>query len=80
MANVEEIVKFVISSNLEELQKHVKENPPIVSDFPLCNKWRKNISLLHLTASYGSLTSITYLLDYIDVNTKTEDVYLINIT
>lgn len=72
--SIDQIIKFVISSNLDEVKKAIKGEPPIVADFPICGKWRKNLTLLHLAAAYGSLTCITFFLGKIDINCRTLDV------
>ena len=72
--SIDDIIKFVISSNLEELRKCITGDPPIVEEFPLCGKWRKKITLLHLAAAYGSLTCITFFIGKIDINAKTTDI------
>jgi hypothetical protein len=71
--NIEEIVTCVTSSNLERLTALTRDRIPIVPQFPLCGQWRKSISLLHLAAAYGSLTSMQYLIGQTDVNVQTED-------
>ena len=68
------IIKYVISSNLDELRKCITGEPPVVEEFPLCGKWRKNVTLMHLAAAYGSLTCITFFLGKIDINSRTSDV------
>ena len=70
----DDIIKYVTSSNLDALRKYVTGEPPVVDEFPLCGKWRKNITLMHLAAAYGSLTCITFFLGKIDINARTLDV------
>ena len=70
---VDEIIKCVTSSNLAKLGELMKGEIPVVEQFPLCGKWRKRITLMHLAAAYGSLTCIQYLIGKIDINSQTED-------
>jgi hypothetical protein len=75
---IEEIVTCVTSSDLERLTALTRDHIPIVPHFPLCGQWRKNITLLHLAAAYGSLTSMEYLFDKVDFSAQTDDgVYFI---
>lgn len=69
----DEIIKFVTSSNLDELRKCITDVPPMIEEFPLCGKWRKNITLMHIAAAFGSLTCITFFNGKIDINSKTND-------
>lgn len=71
--SLDEIIKCVVSSNLKRLEELVPNEPPIVPQFPVCGKWRKNITLLHLASSYGSLTCIEFCLPKININAQTED-------
>ena len=70
---LDEVIKCVTSSDLDKLKVLTEEKIPIIPEFPLCGKWRKNITLLHLAAAYGSLTCIQYFLDKIDINSLTDD-------
>jgi hypothetical protein len=67
------IVKCVTSSDIETLQSLLSDPLPVVPQFPLCGKWRKNITLMHLAAAYGSLTSAQFLLGKGDINAQTDD-------
>jgi hypothetical protein len=72
-ASAEEIVTCVTSSDLDRLIALTRDGIPIVPHFPLCGQWRKNVSLLHLAAAYGSLTSMQYFVGKIDMNVQTDD-------
>jgi hypothetical protein len=72
-SELDEIIKCVTSSNIEGLAPLTTGPLPTVPQFPLCGQWRKKISLLHLAAAYGSLTSIQYFLGKIDINIQTDD-------
>jgi ankyrin repeat protein len=67
------IVKCVTSSDLETLQTLLSDTLPFVRQFPLCGKWRKTITLMHLAAAYGSITSAQFLQGKGDINAQTDD-------
>ena len=69
----DELIKFVISSNLEQIKIHISGTPDLIKEFPLCGEWRKNITYMHLAAAYGSITCIQYFKDKIDINSQTDD-------
>lgn len=71
--SLDEIIKCVVSGNLKRLEELVPGDPPIIPQFPLCGKWRKNITLLHLASTYGSLTCIKFFLPKINVDSQTDD-------
>ena len=71
--SLDKIIKCVISSDLKNLEILVPGEPPIIPQFPLCGKWRKNVTLLHLAASYGSLTCMEFCLPNINIDSQTED-------
>lgn len=73
MSKVDEIIKYVTSSDIEKLEQLRTGDFPIVDQFPLGGKWRKQVTLMHLAAAYGSLTCIQYLLGKVDVNAQTDD-------
>ena len=72
----EKLIQYVISSNLDMVNRIVTGSPPSIDEFPLCGKWRKPASLLHISAAYGSLTCIQFFLGKIDANIATSDVDL----
>ena len=72
-ADVNEIVKCVTSGNIEKLEQLTHGVLPIVSQFPLCGAWRKNITLMHFSAAYGSLTCLEYTIGKVDINAQTDD-------
>ena len=70
----EKLIQSVISSNLDQIILLTKDEIPILNEFPLCGKWRKNVTLLHISAAYGSLTCIQYFINKIDINSITNDI------
>ena len=73
MSKVDEVIKCVTSSNLEKLEQLVSGEFPVLDQFPLGGKWRKNVTLMHLASAYGSLTCIQYFIGKIDINAQTDD-------
>jgi hypothetical protein len=70
---IDVFVKCVISSDIEKLEQSGCDGSMCLPDFPLCGKWRKNLTGLHLAAAYGSLTCLEYFLNKIEVNSQTAD-------
>jgi len=70
--SVDEIIKYVTSSDLEKLEAPSLGETPVVAYFPLCSKWRKNITLLYLAVAHGSLTCIQHFMSKVDVNSQTD--------
>ena len=71
--SLDDIIKCVVSGNLKKLEELVPGEPPIISQFPLCGKWRKNVTLLHLASAYGSLTCIKFCIPRIKIDSQTDD-------
>jgi hypothetical protein len=72
-SRIDEFVKYVISNDVESLEKMDAKSGPFLSLFPLCGKWRSNITGLHLSAAYGNLTCAEYFIDKISINAQTSD-------
>ena len=71
----DKIIKYIVSSDLNELSSLISGEVQVIPQFPLCGQWRKNVSFLHIAASYGSITCIQFFIPKININIQTEDLW-----